>query len=53
VEGRDASRLKQDLAAHGVLVRHYTSALLQNYIRVSVGRPEDTDILIKLLMEVS
>ena len=53
VEGRDASGLKQELAARGVLVRHYNTALLQNYIRVSVGRPQDTDILIKLLMEVS
>ena len=53
VEGRDASRLKQDMAARGVLVRHYNTSLLQNYIRVSVGRPEDTDKLINLLKELS
>jgi histidinol-phosphate aminotransferase len=53
VDGHDANRLKQDLAARGVLVRHYNTSLLHNYIRVSVGRPEDTNTLIKILKEIS
>lgn len=46
VEGYDAARMKQALAVQGVLVRHYATSLLRNYIRISVGRPQDTDRLL-------
>ncbi|HMN62025.1 MAG TPA: histidinol-phosphate transaminase [Anaerolinea sp.] len=49
---RDAAELKQALAAQGVLVRHYNTPLLKNYIRVSVGRPEDTDALMDAFQRV-
>ena len=49
VDGRDAKRLKQDLAQAGVLVRFFNKPGLQNCIRISVGRPDQTDILIRTL----
>ncbi|RIK29092.1 MAG: histidinol-phosphate transaminase, partial [Chloroflexi bacterium] len=33
----------------GVLVRHYNKPGLQNCIRISVGRPEQTDRLLEVL----
>ncbi len=39
---RSARELKDSLAAQGVLVRYYDTPLLRDYIRISVGRPEDT-----------
>ncbi|MEX1020174.1 MAG: histidinol-phosphate transaminase [Litorilinea sp.] len=49
VEGRDALKLKQELETQGVLVRHYQSKGLENCIRISVGRPEQTDRLMAVL----
>lgn len=46
-EGISARQIKQYLASKGIFLRHYDNELLQNYIRVSVGRPQDTDDLIK------
>ncbi len=50
VEGRDAKELKAALAAHGILVRHYAKPGLENCIRVSAGRPEQTDALLEALL---
>jgi histidinol-phosphate aminotransferase len=49
---RDAAALKSDLAQRGVLVRHYTRSGLHNYVRVSAGRPADTDALLEALQEL-
>ena len=48
VVGRDALALKEALERRGILVRHYTSAGLENCIRISVGRPDQTDALMAL-----
>ncbi len=48
----EASQLQQKLQNKGIPVRYFDKPLLQNFIRVSVGRPEDTDILIKTLREL-
>jgi len=53
VSGRSAPELKEDLARRGVLVRYYATPLLENTIRVSVGRPQDTDSLLLALAEIS
>ncbi|XP_050203997.1 histidinol-phosphate aminotransferase, chloroplastic-like [Mercurialis annua] len=47
--GRDAKKLKDDLASMGVMVRHYNNKVLKGYIRISVGKPEQTDILINCI----
>ena len=44
VVGRDARQLKLALEREGILVRHYSKPGLQNCIRISVGRPEQTEI---------
>ncbi len=49
VVGRDAAQLKAQLARRGVLVRHYNKPGLENCIRISVGRPEQTDRLMSVL----
>lgn len=45
--------VQTDLAKEGVMVRHYEKAELKNYIRISVGKPEQTDAVIKALKLVS
>jgi histidinol-phosphate aminotransferase len=49
VVGRDAAELKQFLARQGILVRHYARPGLENYIRVSAGKPEHTVALLAAL----
>ncbi len=51
VIGRDAQALKEALAAQGILVRHYAKPRLENCIRISAGRPEQTDALLAVLTE--
>ena len=46
----DAAALKHALEQHGILVRYYQKPGLDNCIRISVGRPEQTD---RLLAELS
>jgi histidinol-phosphate aminotransferase len=52
VVGRDALELKRSLENEGVLVRHFDRPGLRDCIRISVGRPQDTDALIKALRTV-
>ncbi len=50
---RDAKQLKQGLEQRGILVRHYNKPGLQNCIRISVGRPEQTERLMDVLGELA
>ncbi len=46
----DAAELKQKLATqHGILVRYFNTPGLQDHIRISVGRPQDTQTIISAL----
>ncbi|KAF7820047.1 histidinol-phosphate aminotransferase, chloroplastic-like [Senna tora] len=47
--GMDAKKLKEDLAQMGVMIRHYNNKELKGFVRVSVGKPEHTDTLMKCL----
>jgi histidinol-phosphate aminotransferase len=51
VLGREARRVQLNLEGGGVLVRYFNKAGLDNCIRISVGRPEDTNRLIKALKQ--
>jgi len=51
VKGK-ASDIQDDLEKQGILVRHYNNPLLKNYIRISVGKPQHTDRIIKALKEI-
>ena len=46
---RDAFELRQALAERGILVRYYRTARLRNSIRISVGKPPDTDAVLAAL----
>ncbi|MEO9254189.1 MAG: histidinol-phosphate transaminase [Tepidiformaceae bacterium] len=52
----DASHRAKDVVAklrsRGVLIRYYDRPDLANYIRISTGRPEDTDRLVEALRAV-
>ena len=46
VQGRDARELKSQLAQeHGIFIRYFNKPGLHDHIRISVGRPQDTDAL--------
>ena len=50
VMGRDASELKSRLAQeYGIFIRYFNKPGLSDHIRISVGRPQDTDALIEAL----
>ncbi|MFN0093435.1 MAG: histidinol-phosphate transaminase [Dehalococcoidia bacterium] len=53
VLGRAAKDAATDLRRRGVLVRHYSRPDLSNMIRISAGRPEDTDRLLAALKELT
>ena len=49
VIGQEGKSLKQKLETQGILVRHYNKSGLENCIRISVGRPEQTDRVVAAL----
>ncbi|HSW58025.1 MAG TPA: histidinol-phosphate transaminase, partial [Dehalococcoidales bacterium] len=48
----DAKYLQDELEKRGILVRYYNTPLLRNYIRISAGKPEQTDRIIRALEEI-
>jgi histidinol-phosphate aminotransferase len=48
----NASELHQKLQRKGVLVRYFETPLLKNSIRISIGKPEHTDTLMKALRQI-
>jgi histidinol-phosphate aminotransferase len=52
VTGRDARRLTDQLAEQGILVRYFAKPGLENCIRVSAGKPADTERLIEALKQL-
>lgn len=50
VDRRDAAELKAKLAQEfGVFIRYFNKPGLRDHIRISVGRPSDTDVLLEAL----
>jgi histidinol-phosphate aminotransferase len=47
-----ASEIQQKLQKRGILIRYFDLPLLQNSLRISVGKPEQNDTVIKALKEV-
>lgn len=47
-----ASELQQQLQNKGILVRYFDLPFLRDCIRISVGKPEHNDALIKVLKEI-
>jgi len=52
VQKGEARELRQKLQAKGILVRYFEEPRLRNCVRISVGKPEHTDALIKALKEI-
>lgn len=53
VTGRDAAQLKADLAQkYGILIRYFKKPGLDDHIRISVGKPEHTDALLKAFQNI-
>lgn len=48
----DAHDIQRKLARRGILIRHYDSADLRSYLRITVGRPEETDALMSALRDL-
>jgi histidinol-phosphate aminotransferase len=53
VIGREGKSVKLALERKGILVRHYNKARLENCIRISVGRSEQTDRLLAELHQLT
>ncbi len=53
VHGRSAREVAAALRQRGILVRYYQRPDLENYIRISAGRPQDTDALVAALEELA
>ena len=49
VVGRDAAGLKAALAERGILIRYFNTPLLQDHVRISVGKPSQTSVLLDAL----
>jgi histidinol-phosphate aminotransferase len=50
--GGKAKEIWQELRKKGIFVRYFDTLGLKDCLRISVGRPEDTDALVKELKEV-
>jgi len=48
----EAKEIWQQLRKKGIFVRYFDTPGLKDCLRISVGRPEDTDALVKALKEV-
>jgi histidinol-phosphate aminotransferase len=47
-----ASEIQQELENRGILIRYFNIPLLENSLRISVGKPEDNDVLLQELKEI-
>ena len=52
LEGVEARSVHERLLERGVMVRYFDTPSLRNHVRISVGRPDQTDILVAALREV-
>jgi histidinol-phosphate aminotransferase len=52
VVGRDAAQVKKALEREGIMIRYYRTPRLRDHIRISVGKPQQTDALIAVLRRI-
>ena len=48
----DARTIYKELQKKGIFIRYFDTPLLKNSLRISVGKPEHTDVLIEALQEI-
>ncbi len=51
--GRDPRAVQAELAKRGILIRYFNKPGLRDCLRISVGKPRDTDALMKALEELT
>ena len=47
-----AAELREELQRRGILIRYFNRPMMTDFIRISVGKPEHTDSLIRALREI-
>lgn len=52
IHGREAKEIKLKLERRGIFIRYFSKPLLQNAFRISIGTPEQMDILYNNLTEI-
>lgn len=52
VQGLDARQVRDRLRQRGIFVRHFDTPRLKHYLRISIGRPQQSEPLIRALREV-
>lgn len=52
VRGHEARELQKHLAQRGILVRYFDTPELKDYLRISVGLPQHTDLLLRALKDL-
>jgi len=52
VVDRNAAQLKVELARQGILIRYFNKPGLSDHIRISIGKPEQTDALLKAFQSI-
>lgn len=53
VNGMEARKLKTQLADRGIIIRYFNKPGLEDHVRFSIGKSEDTDQLINALKEMT
>jgi histidinol-phosphate aminotransferase len=53
VKGRTAIELKQSLQAQGILVRYYNVPPIEDCLRISVGKPQDSQRILRVLLALT
>jgi histidinol-phosphate aminotransferase len=49
---RDASELAASLREDGIIVRHFSMPRIDQYLRITVGRPEDSEVFFTSLQRI-
>ena len=49
---RDAAELAEALREQGVIVRHFRQARIEQYLRITVGTPEQNGVLLAALKSI-
>ena len=52
VLGRDAHKFKLTLEQHGILIRHYRTPRLNDHVRFTIGKPEQMNEVIDVLISL-
>ncbi|MSQ40321.1 MAG: histidinol-phosphate transaminase [Dehalococcoidia bacterium] len=52
VMGKPAAQVNQELVQRGIFIRYFDSGRLKEYLRITVGRPDQSDAVVSALQEI-